>query len=418
MVSQLSSISAILLSALVFYVGNGLLTTLIPVRAHLEGFSTLVVGVIGSAYYIGFVMGCFLSPRLLARVGHVRSFSVGAGAVAALALLQSIWVAPVIWIFTRAIYGFGVAGLFMVLESWLNDRASNANRGQIFSAYTTVNFGGIMLGQALFATSPPQGFTLFALGAICCALSLIPVGMTALSQPLRPPVPVLQPGKLFRISPVGVAGCVAAGLANGALWALLPIYGIERGLSGILLSLFLVVFSLGGTLVQAPVGRLSDHMDRRYVIAGCCLLASFAGLSMALLPLNHPYLLLLNIAVLGVLMLPLYGLSVAHANDRIPRKDFVESTATLLLINALASTVGPTVAAIVMGWFGPRSLFFFTAAIHMGMLIFALVRLGIVHAPGADHRDRFKFLPDHVSPGALSLDPRSERPAPRPDEDG
>ncbi|MGB8602757.1 MAG: MFS transporter [Rhizomicrobium sp.] len=418
MVSQLSSISAILLSALVFYVGNGLLTTLIPVRAHLEGFSTLVIGVIGSAYYIGFVMGCFLSPRLLARVGHVRSFSVGAGAVAALALLQSIWVAPGIWIFTRAIYGFGVAGLFMVLESWLNDRASNANRGQIFSAYTTVNFGGIMLGQALFATSPPQGFTLFALGAICCALSLIPVGMTALSQPLRPPVPVLQPGKLFRISPVGVAGCVAAGLANGALWALLPIYGIERGLSGILLSLFLVVFSLGGTLVQAPVGRLSDHMDRRYVIAGCCLLASFAGLSMALLPLNHPYLLLLNIAVLGVLMLPLYGLSVAHANDRIPRKDFVESTATLLLINALASTVGPTVAAIVMGWFGPRSLFFFTATIHMGMLIFALVRLGIVHAPGADHRDRFKFLPDHVSPGALSLDPRGERPAPRPDEDG
>lgn len=418
MVAQITSISAILLSALFFYVGNGLLTTLIPVRAHMEGFSTFTVGVIGSAYYIGFVVGCFMVPRLLARVGHVRSFSVGAGAVAALALLQSIWVSPFVWILTRAVYGFAVAGLFMVLESWLNDRASNANRGQIFSAYTTVNFGGIMAGQALFATSPPQGFTLFALGAICCALSLIPVGMTALSQPLRPPVPVLQPMKLFRISPVGVAGCVAVGLANGAIWALLPIYGIDRGLSGIMLSVFLVAFTLGGTLIQVPVGRLSDHIDRRFVIVACCLLAAGAGIGMALMPDGHPMLLLGMVALLGTVMLPLYGLSVAHANDRIPRKDFVESTATLLLINALASTVGPTAAAMVMGWFGPHALFFFTASVHVCMMFFVLVRLGIVPTRGGDHHDRFKALPVHTSPGALALDPRSEHLFPRAEEDG
>ena len=182
---QLSSIAAILLSTLIFLVGNGLLGTLIPVRAHLEGFSTLAIGVIGSAYFAGFVLGCFTGPRWLARVGHIRTFAVCAGIAAAATLLQSMLVGVFAWIAMRALFGFAAANMYMVLESWLNDRAGNESRGRIFAAYLSVNFGGLLIGQLLFATSRPQSFMLFSLATIFYALCLIPVGLTQSPQPAR-----------------------------------------------------------------------------------------------------------------------------------------------------------------------------------------------------------------------------------------
>jgi MFS family permease len=402
MVPQLASIAAILISTLIYLVGNGLLQTLIPVRAHIEGFSTLAIGLIGSAYFAGFVFGCFSGPRLLSRVGHVRTFSVCAGLCAAATLIQSIWVSEPSWLVTRALFGFAAANIYMTLESWLNDRARNETRGLIFSSYLGVNFAGLMIGQLLFATARPESFVLFSMACVFYALCLIPVGLTDLKQPAPAPVPVLRPLKLFRISPVGVAGCIAVGLANNAMWTMAPVYAQQQGLSSGGVALFMVAFTLGGMLVQVPVGRLSDHMDRRWVIAATCLLAAAAGIAIALFGGHQKSLMLFTIGGFGVLMLPLYGLSVAHANDRIPRRDFVESSATLLLINAIASVIGPTFAAAIMQRFGAPSLFLFTAAVHAAMLIFTLVRLQQSKA-AASHEP---FAPLPPSPASFELDPR------------
>ncbi|MGA7673891.1 MAG: MFS transporter [Rhizomicrobium sp.] len=406
MKSQLSSIAAILLSTLIFLVGNGLLGTLIPVRAHLDGFSTLAIGVIGSAYFAGFVAGCFTGPRWLARVGHIRTFAVCAGIAAAATLLQSMLVSVSAWIAMRALFGFAAANMYMVLESWLNDRAGNDSRGRVFAAYLSVNFGGLLIGQLLFATSRPQSFMLFSLATIFYALCLIPVGLTQSPQPARMPIPVLRPLRLFRISPVGVAGCIAVGLANNAIWTLAPVYAQSRGLSNGWIALFMCAFTIGGTLVQVPVGRLSDRMDRRYVIAASCALAAAAGIAIALFMASARGMMLLSIFGFGVLMLPLYGLSVAHANDRIPRENFVEASATLLLINSLASVLGPTFAAGVMDAFGTQALFFFTAAVHLAMMGFTLVRLRQKGSPIVGHREKFEPLPHQASPTSLELDPR------------
>ncbi len=406
MTGALRSIAAILSSTLIFLVGNGLLGTLIPVRAHLEGFSTLAIGVIGSAYFAGFVLGCFTGPRWLARVGHIRTFAVCAGIAAAATLLQSMLISVTAWIAMRALFGFAGANMYMVLESWLNDRSSNETRGRIFAAYLSVNFGGLLIGQLLFATARPQSFMLFSLTTVFYALCLIPVGLTQIKQPAPAPAPVLRPLRLFRISPVGVAGCIAVGLANNAVWTLAPVYAQSRGLSSGWIALFMCAFTIGGTLVQIPVGRLSDHMDRRYVIAATCTLAAAAGVAIALFMGSGRGMMLLAIAGFGVLMLPLYGLSVAHANDRIPREAFVESSATLLLINSLAAVVGPTIAAGVMDAFGVQALFFFTAAVHTAMAAFTLVRLRQKEAPGTEHREKFEPMPQQSSPSALELDPR------------
>lgn len=403
---QILSVGAILLSVLIFLMGNGLLGTLLPVRAHIAGFSDIVIGLIGSAYFAGFVLGCFTGPRLLERVGYSRTFAVAAGMAAVTPLIQSLIVNEAVWILVRAAFGFACANLYMVIESWLNDRATNETRGRIFSLYLTVNFTGLIVGQSLFAVGRPSSYSLFSLAAIFYALCLIPVGLTRLPQPKAVAVPVLRPWRMFKVSPVGVAGCVAVGLANGAVWTLAPIYAHDHHLVRAWLAGFMCAFAIGGALVQLPLGRLSDHMDRRVIIAATALLAACAGLALARFGGVSPTFALGLVALFGMVTLPMYGLSVAHANDRLPREMFIEASATLLMINALASIAGPTIAAFIIAREGTASLFVYTAAIHIGLSVFTVVRLATRERLIGETHERFEPMLQQTSPSALELDPR------------
>ncbi len=408
---QITAIAAILFSTLIFLMGNGLLGTLTPVRGHMAGFSDVVIGIIGSAYFAGFVAGCYIGPRLLRRTGHVRTFAVAAGIAATSALLQPVAVNEMAWILARGLFGFSAANLFMVLESWLNDRATNETRGRVFSSYLTVNFGGLMFGQALFMTGKAENFELFNLAAIFYALCLIPVGLTRLPQPTPPEMMHLRPRRLFRVAPVGVVGCMAVGFTNGAIWTLAPVYAAGHGLHRSLLALFMICFTFGGALMQLPLGRLSDRMDRRRIIVGVALAAAASGLTLAYFGGKSHEISLALAAVMGVTALPLYGLTVAHANDRLPRADFVEASATLLLLNAIASVVGPTFCAIVMARAGSAALFVVTACVHTALALFVIVRMRIKQAPPEEEREPFAPLPHHPSPGVLELDPRGPEQA-------
>jgi MFS family permease len=404
--TQLFSVGAILLSTLIFLMGNGLTGTLLPVRAHLAGFSDFAIGLMGSAYFVGFIAGCYAGPRLLARVGHSRTLAAAAGLAAAVTLMQSLMVTETAWIVLRGFFGLGAACLFMVIESWLNDRASNETRGRIFALYLLVNFSGLIVGQWFFITGRPSSFTLFSVAAIFYSLCLIPVGLTRLPQPKQVEVPHLRPAKLFRISPVGVAGCVAVGLANSAAWVFLPVYAHDHHLTRGLLAGFMSAFTLGGALVQLPLGRLSDRMDRRLIIAGVAVVAAAIGIAFFLFGGASKSGALAFVAVFGMAMLPVYGLSVAHANDRLPREMFVESSATLLLINAMASVIGPVIAATVTARFGMASLFLYTASVHIGLAIFTLVRIRMAAAAPRGSHEHFEPMPQQSSPTALELDPR------------
>ena len=409
---QLLSIAAILLSVLIFLMGNGLLGTLTPVRAHILGFSDVVVGLVGSAYYVGFVLGCYSGPRLLARVGYSRTFAVAAGIATVSPLLQSLSNSETVWVLVRGLFGLAAANLYMVIESWLNDRATNETRGRIFSAYMTVTYGAMIAGQWLFSTGRASSYSLFTQSAILYALCLIPVGLTRLPQPRPAPVPMLRPFRLFRVSPVGVAGCIAVGFANSAVWALAPVYAHDNHLTKGLLAAFMSAFTLGGALIQVPMGRLSDHMDRRIVIAGVSIAAACAGAALFLFGGRSHAMALSLVAVFGITALPLYGLSVAHANDRLPREMFVEASATLLLINALASVIGPVLGAFAMDRFGSHALFGYTAVVHVSLAAFAIVRLTMMRAAPEETRDRYEPLAQQGSPTSLELDPRGPQSEP------
>jgi MFS family permease len=408
---QIRSIFSILLSTIVFLIGNGLIGVLIPVRASIAGFSHFTIGLIGSAYFAGFMAGCFTGPRLIARVGHSRTFAVAAGVAAATTLFQSMSLNPVTWIVTRAAFGVGAACLYVVIESWLNDRAEPQTRGRIFSYYMVVNYSGLIIGQALFMSNGASSFTLFNLTAIFYALCLIPLGLTRQPQPKPVEVPTLRPLWLFHVSPVGIGGCIAVGFANAATWTFAPIYAQSMGLHRGLLSLFMILFTLGGALVQVPLGRLSDRMDRRYIIAGIGVSAACAGVLVYLFGGHSHTVTLAMGALFGVVCLPLYGMSVALVNDRLPRSQFVEASATLLLINSIASILGPPIAASVTEHFGIASLFLYTASVHTTLALFTIGRIA-THATGPKvEPENFVAVPVQSSPIAVELDPRGVSPS-------
>lgn len=409
MASQLSSIRAILLSTALFLMGNGLVGTLTSLRGHLDNFSDLEIGILGACYFAGFMLGCFVGPHLLARAGHIRTFAVCASLCAATVLVQPIYTTPLVWFVARMVGGFCNANMFMALESWLNDRATNETRGRLLSYYVIVNLSSLILGQWLLVAAKPTSFEVFSLGAIVYCLCVAPVGMTRLSQPAPAPAPTLRLKRLLKVSPVGAAGVFAGGLANSAVWVFAPIYVNGLGFSTRELALFMSVFIAGGALVQWPLGRFSDRVDRRWIIASICAVCCVAGIALAILggtSLRTSILLYIFIAIFGASMLPLYSLSIAHANDRLPRSEFVEASAGLLFLSALASVLGPLLGSFVIAVGGAPTLFLYTAAVHATMVVFTASRIFAREAPRDETREPFEPVPQG-SPASLPLDPRA-----------
>jgi MFS family permease len=323
-------------------------------------------------------------------------------------LLQSLLVSPAAWFAIRMGFGFCAANVFMALESWLNDRATNQTRGRILAAYVIVTLTFLTLGQWLLLLASPAGLKLFTIGAIAYICCLVPVGLTRLPQPAPQPVPPLRVRRLIRMAPVGIGGVITVGLANGAFWALAPVYAQLLGFHTSGIATFMSTFIIGGALIQLPLAKFSDRLDRRWLIALACGCAAVFGVALALLGqhgIKTPALLFPAAFFFGAAMLPLYSLSIAHANDHMLRSEFVEASATLLLINALASVLGPILGATITALFGMPALFFYTAAVHVVMTVFTVVRTAAMPAP-KEGREHYVPVLQLSSATALELDPR------------
>jgi len=264
--SLLLPVAALLLGVSFLILGNGLLGLLIPVRAQGSGFATFSIGVMATAYFAGFALGCIRVPHLLMRVGHIRTFASLSALAACAALIHAMVVDPFSWTILRAITGFCLAGLYTTIESWLNAKAGNVHRGQIFSIYMVINYGAITLGQLMLAALPPQTFVPFAIVAICLSLALVPVSLTSSSAPTEMITARLRLRYLYGISPLGVVGCLTVGLVNGAFWSLAPVFAQQQLGSVADVAYFMSAAVVGGALAQLPLGRWSDRTDRRRVI--------------------------------------------------------------------------------------------------------------------------------------------------------
>ncbi|GAB4070266.1 MFS transporter [Ancylobacter sonchi] len=375
MAKTLGPVAALLLGVFFLVTGSGLQNTLLPLRGAFEGFSAVSLGVLGSSYYLGFVAGCLIVPRLVRRTGHIRAFAVLTSSAVAAMLVHPLWIEPAVWFVLRAVTGFCFAGLYLVIESWLNDRATNQTRGFVMSAYVIVDYAALTAGQMMITLSPVRGFELFAVAAILFSLATLPVAMTGSGQPAPIETARIRLLRLTRAAPVGVVGCFVVGLTNGSLWSLGPIFGIGRGLTADGAATFMSAAVVAGAIAQWPVGFLSDRMDRRRILAWIVAGAMVAGLVLGSLPLGLWGLSGLAL-IYGALALPAYSLAAAHAYDRTSPSEAVETAAGLLLAYGVGSVLGPSVASVGMLHWGPGALFYFTAISHL--MLFAFVQWRMV----------------------------------------
>jgi MFS family permease len=429
MATTIGPLTALLLAVAILFFGNGLQSVLLPVRATIDAFATTSIGLVASAYSAGFVLGCLSMPHIVRRVGHIRTFAVCAAIAASVVLLMVLAVHPLVWIPLRALSGVCFAGLFMVIESWLNERATSGNRGQVLAVYMVINLTAVTIGQMILPLGDPASFSLFALTAIAITLALVPVGLTTSDapQPLREVH--LRLGRLYAMSPVGVVGGFFVGLANGAFGGLGVVFARDVGLSITGIALFMSAALVGGALAQLPLGRFSDRTDRRKVmIAVCAFAAAVGGVLAALGEIRQsgqvlgldlgieqvsPWLLIGAAALFGGAVYSQYSLCVAHTNDHVGREDFVEASSGLLLTWAIGASIGPVLAALVIEAIGAGGLFLYTAIVHASFVVFAVYRMTRRAAVPPEARAPYVAAgrPSRTTPVAIELDPRAPEPA-------
>lgn len=375
MTRTIAPIAALLLSVALLLTGNGLQGTLLPVRANLEAFTEFDIGILGSAYFLGFAIGCLYGPYVVRRSGHIRTFTAMVAIASCVALVHALVVESAVWWVLRGMTGFCFAVLYMVIESWLNEKATNENRGLVFSIYTIINLTVITVGQMMLLLYAPTEFPLFALASILVSLAAVPVALTRAEAPAPVTAVRIRLRRLYRLSPVGFVGCLAVGLANGSFWALAPIFAQNAmgDVAGV--ALFMSVAVIGGAVGQWPLGHLSDRMDRRKVIVAVAIGAVVTGLGMVAAAEAWNRGILAIAFFFGLFAFPLYALSVAHMNDYVDPQGYVEAAGGLLLIFAMGAVIGPIIASAVTRYFGVEWLFAYTAAIHLLTALFALYRM-------------------------------------------
>lgn len=376
MKNALAPVAALLVSVSILLTGSGLQGTLLPVRASIENFSTLAIGTMGAAYFLGFTLGCLKGGELVKSVGHVRVFLAMTALGSSTPLIHGMVLNPLSWGLLRFVTGFCFAVLFLVIESWLNERSSNEDRGIVFSTYVMITLTVMAAGQMMTLMYEPTGLELFVIASVLVSLGAVPVALSKSQTPEHPQETDVNLTRLFKISPAAVIGCFATGIANGSFWSFAPVFA--TGVSGDpdLAAWFMTSTVIGGALSQWPLGYLSDKMGRRRVLAAVA--ASGALVAAAIVWTNG------NLGFAGINLLgaawgfcafPLYSISVAHANDYAETSDYVMVSSGLLLTFGAGAVIGPFAASAMMNMTDSAGLYMLTGLAHIMVAAYVFFRI-------------------------------------------
>jgi MFS family permease len=404
-VRTLFTLTSLLLSTALLLVGHGMQLTLLPLRATGLGYSDFLIGLGASAYFSGFVVGCLYNPRIIARVGHIRSFAVLAAVLLSALLLLAVsdhWIA---WILMRFIIGVMICGLYTVIESWLNDQSSSDNRGQVLALYTFVVLMSMALGQLLINAAPIDTATPFILAAVFMALAIVPVGLTRRLAPAPIQSTRTRFSLLYRRSRVAFAGAVLSGLVVGSFWSLGAVFADRTASSVAEVTLFITAAIIGGALLQYPIGWISDRFDRRMMLALLCLLGAAGSIAVAMSVGQAWH--IFTVFFYGAMTMPLYAIALAIGADNSESHEFVMIGTSVLLLNALAAALAPLALGQLMDMFGATALFWsFAVMLVLGAAYIMLQRRGEELSPAQDKVPFSAAAPD-MAPASFDLDPRS-----------
>jgi MFS family permease len=377
---------------LLMMLSNGLLASLVGLRAELEMFSTTATGIVMAFYYVGFLGGSRLVPTFVGNVGHIRVFAALASLASVSALVHVLDVTPATWSAMRFITGFSYAGLYITAESWLNDSATNENRGTLLSVYMVTIMGGMMLSQGLLIVASAEEVTLFVLASVLVSVAVVPVTLSVGAAPEFRFQTRLAMREIWTAAPLGVVTGAGVGLANGALWGLGAVYAARAGMTTNRIALFMGAAVAGSLVTQIPLGRWSDRVRRRRAIlavtAAAAGAAAIAGLTDPLSPL-----MIVVVFVFGGVSFPMYSLGLSHINDHVPYGASVSVSSLYVFVNGVFAIGGPILGAFSIDRAGPEGLFWLMAAVHALIGVFAVVRILASEGLPVDRQRKFTMVP-------------------------
>nr|CAA6802013.1 MAG: Transporter, Major facilitator superfamily [uncultured Thiotrichaceae bacterium] len=390
---------ALMLGILLIMIGNGLQGTLLGVRGTIENIDPSWMGLVMSAYFVGFLGGSQVAPILLARVGHVRVFAALGSLVSAAFILYAVYVDPFFWWFLRFVVGFCLSGLYVVAESWINDSTTTKNRGQALSLYVMIQMAGIVIGQLLLNVSDPGGYGLFVLISVLVSIAFAPILLSTTPAPVfqtSKPMPLRE---LMRVSPLGCVGIFLLGGIFSALFGMASIYAAERGLSILEISWFTMAIYTGGMLLQFPIGWFSDRMDRRTLIVIITALATVSSIMGMMV--GESLWVLIGIALLvGGTTNPLYALLLAYVNDHLEYEQMSSASGGLIFINGVGAMGGPILVGYLINHIGPNGFFLFIAILSGMICLYSLYRMTQSDAIAVE--DTGAFVPLHGASTAIA----------------
>ncbi len=402
MLQVLSSSWALMLGMMLLMVGNGLQGTLLGVRGDIEGFSPFAMSIVMSAYFVGFLGGSRMTPTMIRRVGHVRVFAALGSFISAVLILYPTWTDPWAWTFMRVIIGFCFSGVYVTAESWLNNSADNQNRGKALSLYMIMQMLGIIIAQALLLVADPGGYVLFVIISVLVSVSFAPILLSVSPTPAFEATKPKTLREIMEISPLGCVGMFLLGGVFSAQFGMSAVYGTQVGLTLGQISLFVSMFYIGATLIQYPLGWLSDRMDRRQlimIVAAVCAVGAFIGMASG----GQYTLLLVSAFLIGGLSNPLYSLLVAYTNDFIELEDMASVSGGLVFINGLGAISGPVITGWLMSTFGAGAYFLLIATLLVILALYAAYRMTQRASPASEETSS-SYAPVSMSSSALAVE--------------
>ena len=352
--------------------------TLLNINAVLFNFTDFEIGYVFSGYFLGYLFSSIQCPKLIKNVGHIRVFAAFASLGSIAILLHWVVVNPIAWLVFRMITGFSFAAIYIVCESWLNDRADNNSRGQLIGFYMIVlyfsNCGGILLVNL----SPTSEAYLYILISLLISVALVPILLTKKPAPDISTPKFISLKELFLKSPMAFVGSFAIGLIYSALFGLMGVFGAKIGLSVFQISIMFFVNTFIGAVFQYPVGKISDKFDRRTILFVLNIIAIASLIFAFLFGPSSFYILLIFIAIHSAVSLPYYAVVISHMNDFLEKEEIISGSSTLTLVNALGMVMGPLLASLFMAYFGAYGYFVYMIVIYclVAPYNFARIRVG------------------------------------------
>ena len=401
-------------------IAHGLQMQLMGIRSVVENFSVITTGIFMSGYFTGYFLGSKTTPQLVQKVGHIRVFAAFASLASLSALLAAVYVNPTMWTLSRFITGISLVSCYIVTESWLNDRATNKNRGQLLSAYFIILYIGLAIGMLLLNISDPKNYEPFILVSVLLSLALVPILLTKRSAPKFKKIGTISIKELYEISPLGTVSSFCTGLIHSAFFSLMAVYATKANFTLLETSILLFISTMAGVIFQGPIGYLSDKFDRRKSIVAVTFLGAFfsffaiifAGQDLVNMYLSfelsfRKILFFILVGLYSGMMLPLFSLNLAHTNDFVPKEKFVAAGGGLQLIFGIGAISGPIICSLFMNWFDINGFFVFLIIAHIIIGVFGVYRMN-VRAAAENPDSAFTPVPATITPAGLELDPTTE----------